>query len=294
MTRRERRNLRNGLLFVSPWIIGFLAFTVYPVVMSFYYSFCDYSVLEPPIWIGLENYTRLLNDDIFWISLYNTFYFAILAIPSGIAVALTLALLLNSGVKGMGIFRTVFFLPTLVPVVAMAILWQFIFNPSYGILNMALKGIFGIEGPHFLGEEVWAKPALVFMGLWTVGQGVVTYLAGLQEVPKSLYEAAELDGASYWHKVRHVTLPMISPVLYFNFIMGIIGALQVFAQVYIMTGGGPGRATVFYTLYLYQKAFEDYQMGYASAMAWILFILIMVLTLWAQRISKKYVFYRGA
>jgi multiple sugar transport system permease protein len=293
MTRVERKNLRNGLLFVSPWIIGFLAFTVYPVIMSLYYSFCDYSVLEPPLWIGLENFTRLLYDDIFWISLYNTFYFAILAIPLGIFVALSLALLLNSGVRGMGIFRTVFFLPTLVPVVAMAILWQFIFNPSYGILNMALKGIFGIEGPHFLGEEAWAKPALVFMGLWTVGQGVVTYLAGLQEVPKSLYEAAELDGASYWHKVRHVTLPMISPVLYFNFIMGIIGALQVFAQVYIMTGGGPGRSTTFYTLYLYQKAFEDYQMGYASAMAWILFVLILVLTLWAQHISKKYVFYRG-
>lgn len=293
MTGVERRNLAKGLLFISPYIVGFFAFLVYPVAMSIYYSFCDYSVLEPPVWIGLENYRVMMHDPILWKSMYNTLIFAAGVIPSSIVVSIMLALLLNTRVKATSLFRTIFFLPSLVPVVAMSIMWMRILNPEVGILNGIIHFFTGLEGPNWLGDENWSKPAIIVMALWGIGNGIVTYLAGLQEIPESLLEAAQLDGANAFQRTIHVTLPMLSPVIYFNFIMGIIGCLQVFTQAYIMTGGGPARSTLFYTYYLYQKAFEDYQMGYASAMAWVLFIVILILTLWAQRVSKKYVFYRG-
>ena len=293
MTGMEKRNMMKGLLFISPYIVGFSLFTAYPILISVYYSFCDYSVLEPPVWIGLDNYKVLMQDGIFWKSLWNTFIFAAFSIPMGIIAAVMLALLLHTKIKLTSFFRTVFFLPSLVPIVAMSIMWMRIFNPEVGILNGIIHFLTGLEGPNWLGDESWAKPALIMMTLWGVGNAIVTYLAGLQEIPESLIEAAQLDGANAFQRTIHVTLPMLSPVIYFNFIMGIIGSLQVFAQSYVMTGGGPARSTLFYTYYLYQKAFEDYQMGYASAMAWILFAVILVLTVWAQHISKKYVYYRG-
>ena len=293
MTRSERRNLRNGLLFVSPWIVGFCAFMLYPIGASLYYSFCDYPILLPPMWTGTENFTELVHDEVFWTSLGNTGYYAGLSLPLGMAVALSLAILLNTKVRGMTVYRTIFFLPSIVPIVAMAILWLWIFNGKYGVLNYALKSVGVPETvvPTWLDSPEWAMPALVIMGLWGVGYSVVIYLAGLQDIPKSLYESAEIDGASWWQKIVHITIPMLSPVIYFNLVMGIIGTFQVFAAPYIMTNGGPERATTFYTLYLFNLAFEDLRMGYACAMAWILFLIILVLTLVATKVSQRHVHY---
>ncbi len=296
MTRRERQSFWNGIAFTAPWLIGLSVFTLYPVVASLYYSFCDYSVLQAPVWTGAENYTRLFRDDLFWLSLKNTLIFAALSIPFGTVVSLSLALLLNCEVKGTPLFRTIFYLPSIVPLVASSMLWLWIFNGSYGLLNFALNpilGLFGAKAPTWLTDPNWAKPALVMMGLWGVGNSMVIYLAGLQDVPKELYEAAEIDGATPWRQFWHVTLPMLSPVIYFNVIMGIIGSLQTFTQAFIMTGpdGPPARSTLFYALYLFTTAFYDLRMGYASAMAWILFIIIVILTVFATKWFEKRMHY---
>jgi multiple sugar transport system permease protein len=296
MTRRERQSLWHGIAFTAPWIIGLSVFTLYPVLASLYYSFCDYSVLQSPVWTGFDNYSRLFRDDLFWLSLKNTLFFAVLSIPLGTAVSLSLAMLLNCEVKGTPFFRTIFYLPSIVPVVASSMLWLWIFNGSYGLLNWAIGPIvelFGGKPPTWLTDPNWSKPALVMMGLWGVGNSMVIYLAGLQDVPKELYEAAEIDGATAWRQFWHVTLPMLSPVIYFNVIMGIIGSLQTFTQAFVMMGaeGQPARSTLFYALYLFTTAFYDLRMGYASAMAWILFIIIVVLTVFATKWFEKRVHY---
>ncbi len=293
MTRGERHSLLVGLLFISPWIVGFLAFTVFPVCASMYYSFCDYDVLSKPVWIGALNYRDMLTDNVFWKSLYNTFYYAAISLPLGLIVALLVAVLLNQKVKGRSVFRAIFFLPSLIPVVASSMAWLWILNGNFGILNHALEW-FHIKGPQWLADPKWTKPSLILMALWGCGNGMVIYLAALQDVPRSLYEAAEIDGASAWVKFRHVTVPMISPVIYFNLIMGIIGSLQIFANAYIMLGGGgPNRSALFYAVYLYQNAFDYQQMGYASAMAWGLFLIILLLTWIATRSTRKLIFYAG-
>ncbi len=299
MTSTERHNLRKGIAFCSLWFIGLGVFTAYPVVASLFYSFCDYSVLQSPAWSGAENYQRLMSDEVFWLSLRNTLVFAALSLPLGMLISISLALLLNTGVRGMPLFRTFFYLPSLVPLVASSMLWLWIFNGSYGVLNWAITpilDIFGAKPPTWLADPNWAKPALVLMSAWGVGNSMVIYLAGLQDVPQELYESAEIDGASWWRRIWHVTLPMISPVIYFNLIMGIIGTLQVFTQVFVMTGsadGNPARSTLFYALYLFSTAFYDLRMGYASAMAWILFLLILALTYGATKLSEKRVHYAG-
>ena len=293
MTRGERRNLWIGLAFISPWLVGFVAFTLFPVFASVYFSFCDYDVLTKPVWVGTLNYRDMVTDSVFWKSLYNTFYFAAFSLPLGMIISLLVAVLLNQSVKGRSAFRAIFFLPSLIPVVASAMIWLWILNGNFGILNHALEW-FHIKGPQWLANEKWTKPALILMALWGCGNGVVIYLAALQDVPRSLYESAEIDGANAWVKFRHITVPLISPVLYFNLIMGIIGSLQVFANAYIMLGGGgPNRSALFYAVYLYQNAFDYRQMGYASAMAWVLFIIILLLTWVATRSTRKLVFYAG-
>lgn len=293
MTGEEKRNLIKGLLFTSPWLVGFSIFVIYPVIASFYYSFCYYSVLQPARFIGFLNYKDLFTDPVFWKALWNTFYFAIFIIPLGFVMSLSLAMLLNTKVKGMAFYRLIFFIPSLVPMVAGSMLWMWIFNGEYGLLNNFLVNIGVPNPPNWLMDIRFAKTAIIIMSLWGLGQTIVIYLAGLQDVPVSQLEAAELDGAKWFDKLIHVTIPMISPVIYFNVIMGIIGSFQVFGQAYIMTGGGPQRSTTFYTLYLYQTAFEDFRMGYASAMAWILFVIILILTLLVNRISKERVYYHG-
>ena len=298
MTRRTRRALLIGLLFTAPWTIGLLAFIFYPVLASLYHSFCDYSVLRPAVWIGLDNYRELVRDEVFWQTIWNTGVFALAAIPLGIVVAVALAMLLNTKSHGMVVYRTIFFIPSLVPMVTLAMLWMWIFNGSYGILNYGLNSVLRLlhlpfEAPGWLLHPHWAKPALVLMGMWGCGNAIVIFLAGLQDIPVSLYEAAEIDGASRWQKTIHVTIPMLSPVIYFNVIMGIIGTFQIFAVPYIMTGGGPQRATLFYAMYIFQSAFEDLRMGYASAQAVILFLIILACTYLATRVMRKHVHYGG-
>lgn len=297
MTYRERRQLFTGLAFTSLWIVGLTVFTGYPVIASLYYSFCDYSILTSPVWCGVENYTQLVRDELFWKSLGNTLVFAALSVPLGTIVSLSLALLLNADVRGKRVFRTLFYLPSIVPVVASMMLWMWLLNGQYGLINLALRpvlGLVGVEPPLWLTDPAWTKPALVLMSLWGTGNAMIIYLAGLQNVPRELYEAAAIDGASGWRRFWHVTLPMISPVVYFNVVMGLIGSLQVFTQAFIMGGGtdgSPARSTLFYTLHLFATAFYDLRMGYASAMAYVLFVIIAALTWLATRLSRDRVNY---
>jgi multiple sugar transport system permease protein len=293
MTKHEWHTLRVGLAFISPWLVGFLFFTLYPVGASVFWSFCDYDVLSSPVWVGALNYKDMVTDTVFWKSLYNTMFFVVFSLPLGMIGALLIAVLLNQEAKGRSIFRTIFFLPSLVPFVASAMIWIWILNGKYGLLNHGLA-VLGINGPNWLADEAWTKPSIILMMLWGLGGPMVIYLAALQDVPRELYESADIDGASAWTKLRHITIPLISPVIYFNLIMGIIGSLQVFAQPYIMFGGGGvNRSALFYTVYLYQNAFEYNNMGYACAMAWILFIIILVLTLIATRSTRKHIYYAG-
>jgi len=288
----ESSNRRNGLLFCLPWLIGLTVFLIYPLCAAFYYSLCDYSVLLPPVFIGLDNYVDLMKDPLFWKSLYNTAYYAAGSVLLGMVTSLTLALLLNSKVKGLGIYRTLFFLPSLMPVVAGSILWLWMYNGQSGIINTGLQKL-GITGPAWLADPEWAKAAIILMAVWGAGNAMVIYLAGLQDVPKHLYEAALIDGAGFWRRLVHVTLPMISPVIYFNVVLSIIAGFQAFTQAFIMTGstGAPERSTLFYVLNLYNVGFQDLRMGYASAMAWVLFIVILVLTFAATKLSQRWVTY---
>ena len=300
MTRRERRQLFAGLGFTSLWIIGLVLFTGYPVVASLYYSFCDYSILKTPVWCGLQNYRELYGDGLFWLSLRNTLFYAGLSVPLGTVVSLSLALMLNCDVRGRPFFRVIFYLPSIVPVVAASLLWLWIFNGQVGLLNWALTPLlapFGVTPPAWLVDPSWSKPALVLMSLWGTGNAMVIYLAGLQNVPKELYEAAEIDGATGWRRFWHITLPQLAPVIYFNVVMSLIGALQIFTQAIVLssaasggtgaeTDGFPARSTLFYTMHLFATAFYDLRMGYASAMAYVLFLIIAGLTWVATRISR--------
>lgn len=293
LSRGEWRNLRLGLAFISPWIIGFLIFTVYPIFISLYYSFTDFALFHEPAWVGLQNYIELFTrDDKFFLSLYNTVFFFLLALPASVIAALFLAMLLNARLQGTTIFRSVFFLPTIVPAVASAAVWMWILNPQWGLLNLALRTV-GIHGPPWLSNPDWAKPSLVLLALWTIGSEVIIYLAALQEIPRDYYEAALVDGASVFQRARFITIPLITPVIFFHLINGTIWAFQYFTEAFVMTGGGPGNATLFYALYLYRNAFTNVKMGYASAQAWILFIVVMIATLVIMRSSKGWVYYEG-
>jgi len=328
ISRAERKDLFKGLAFLSPWILGFIAFTALPVGLCLYYSFCDYSLLKPPMFRGFENYQTLFADkDIFWNSLEVTGYYAALSIPLGLILSLALALLLNVKTPGQTIYRTIIFLPSLVPAVAAAMLWLWLLNPKLGAVNILLSKLgdnfvahaliyatrkVGIvyllrkahvislmhklgfdHTPGWYADVHWAMPSLVLMSLWGVGNTVIIYLAGLQDVPRELYEAADLDGAGTVGKILNVTIPCISPVIFFNLIMAIIGAMQVFTNAMIITQGGPVRATNFYTMAVYDKAFNTLKMGEASAMAWIQLLIILALTALAFWTSKHWVHYQG-
>ena len=288
---KSGRDTRIGLLFAAPWILGFSVFLAYPIIASLYFSFTSYSVLKPPVWVGFANYQELAGDEVFRTGLWNTFLYLIGAVPLMTILAIALALLLNMKVKGMAFYRTLFFVPTLVPMVAQGTLFLWVFNGDHGILNAALLKI-GIHSPNWLGDPFWSKWTLILIAMWGCGQAMVIYLAGLQDVPVSLYEAAELDGAKTWAKTKNVTLPLISPVILFNTIMAMIGGIQVFAVPYVMfPGGAPARSTYFITSYLYDTAFQYQRMGYASAMGWIMFVITLALTFLALRISNRHVHY---
>jgi multiple sugar transport system permease protein len=288
---------REGLwayAFVAPWIVGFLIFVLGPMLASLYFSFTDYNIVEAPKWIGFKNYIDLINDPLFWHSLWITIKFAIFSLPLGLGLSYFLAILLNQKIVGTNIWRTVYFLPSVVAGVAVALLWVRLLHPTHGIVNEALAW-FGVKGPGWLSDPDWAVPALVVMSLWGVGGNIIIYLAGLQSVPTDLYDAAKVDGANIWQRFQHVTLPMTSPVIFYNLVLGLIGTFQYFTEVYVATGGsgGPARATLFYNLYLYQNAFKFFHMGYASTMAWVLFLIVLGLTMLVFRSSDAWVYYEG-
>ncbi len=289
MTRRRREALA-AYLFLTPWFLGFVVFLAGPMIASFYLSFTEYKIVAPPVWLGPANYIRMASDELFYHSLRVTTTYTLFSIPLGIVVALCIALLLNQKVVLSGVLRTVFYLPSVISGVAVAIVFAWIFNYRFGILNYLLS-LVGIQGPNWLGHPRWTLWAFVLMSLWGIGGTVVIFLAALQGVPQALYEAAEIDGAGGWRRFWNITLPMISPAILFVLIMGVIGTLQTFTQAYIMTGGGPANATLFYILYLYKNAFNWFEMGYASALAWFLFIIILALTLIMLRSSKRWVYY---
>lgn len=288
----RRAQAQVGILFAMPWILGFLIFLTYPLVSSFLASFTNYSILRPPKYIGLSNYRELAGDTVFHTTVKNTLLYAAGAVPLATVVAIALALLLNTRIKGLAFYRTMLFLPTLVPMVAQATLFMWVFNGDYGLLNALLRMLGVASPPNWLGDPAWAKWTLVAISTWGCGHAMVIYLAGLQDVPTALYEAAELDGARAWAKTWHITLPMISPVILFNVIMGLIGAIQIFAVPQVMfPGGSPARSTYMFAMYLYDNAFQFQRMGYASAMAWVMFVMILVMTLFALKLSDRYVHY---
>jgi multiple sugar transport system permease protein len=292
-TTRRREGVL-GYLFASPWIIGLLAFGLYPMVMSLYFSMSRYDVLRIPEFVGFRNFATLLfNDPYFWNAVWNTAVYTFARTPLAIAGSLLLALLVNNAVRGVKVFRTMYFLPSIVGGVVLSVLWLWIFNPQYGLLN-AFFGLFGVRGPLWLQSPEWSKPSLVLMSLWSIGGGrMIVFLAALQNVPPELYEVVELDGGGWWRKFYHVTLPMISPVLFLWFIIEVIFGFQVFTEAYVMTKGGPLNSTMFYNLYLYYKAFDDFDMGYASALAWLLLLLSLVITLVQMKVGKFWVYYES-
>jgi multiple sugar transport system permease protein len=290
LTVQARRDLL-GLAFISPWLIGFMAFTAWPFLRSIQLSFTRYDILRPPKWVGLANYQSLLVDDeTFRTATWLTLKFAAVSVPLAIVAGVALALLLNSDVKGIALYRTIFFLPSIVPTVATTAIFVWILNPQIGLVNSLLNSV-GIQGPAWLTDPKWALWSLMMMGLWGVGNSMVIYLAGLKDIPGYLYEAATVDGATAVQRLFKVTLPMLTPVIFFNLVMGVIGALQYFTQAYIMTSGGPGDSTRFYALYLFDRAWRYSDMGYASAMAWLLFLAVALLTFALFKTQKRWVHY---
>jgi multiple sugar transport system permease protein len=291
-----RKEARWAYFFISPWIIGFVLLTLGPMLVSLYLSFSDYTMTSSSSVAEFNygaNYVKLLTQDPkFWHALGVTMTYALVAVPLELFFGFMVAFLLNLKVPGLPVWRTIFYLPSVTPGVAAAILWGIIFNPSFGIMNWFLS-LVGIKGPGWLSSQQWALPALIIMSLWSVGGGMIIYLAGLQGIPTALYEAAEIDGASALKKLTHITIPLMTPVIFYNLIIGIIGTFQFFTSVYILTRGGPADATLFYNLYLYNTAFRYMDMGYASALAWVLFIITLIITLLVFKSSAMWVYYEG-
>ncbi|MDD3460919.1 hypothetical protein KU43_07185 [Mesotoga sp. SC_NapDC2] len=290
--KSRAREARMGLLFLSPWLIGLAVFTAYPIIASLYFSFTYYSGLSSPRWAGLDNYVQLFRDSLFWKSIYNTLYLAIIGIPLAQILSILVALLLNTKVRFLAIFRTLYFLPSIVPAVATALLWKWFLNPQFGPVNLLLERI-GLPTPGWLTDPLWSKPALILTSIWGVGGAMVIYLAGLQNIPSELYEAAELDGAGRIAAFTKITLPMLSPVILFNVVMGIINSFQSFTSVFIMTAGGPENSTLVYALSIYKNGFQFYKMGYASAMAWILLVMTSVAIFFVFKFFGKYGYFGG-
>ena len=297
MIKFSQRNLNKrhetilGWLMVSPWLIGFICFSALPMFASLIISFTEWDMLSKPEWVGFENYKTLFFEDPLALhSLNITILFTIVSIPLNIVFGLALAMLLNTSIRGLAIFRTIFYLPAILSGVAVALMWRWIFSTEFGLLN-ALLSMIGIEGPAWLTDRIWVLPSFVIMRLWSVGGGMIIYLAGLQSIPTNLYEAANIDGANWWHRTRFITLPMLSPTIFFQLIVGFIFSMQIFTEAFIMTNGGPADASLFYLLYLYRTAFQYFDMGYASALAWVLFVVILVLTIILFKTGKSWVYY---
>ena len=296
LSHERRREALTGFLFASPWLLGFLVFGLIPILLSMYYSLCRYDVLRPPMFIGLENYKYLFTESsTFYESIYNTLYYTIFRVPLVVIGSLLLAMLVERQRPGVNVVRTIYYLPSIVSGVALSVIWLWMYNPQHGLVNEGLRAL-GVETPPlWLESETWSKPAIVLMGLWSIGGGrMIVFIAGLNSIPRHLYESAEIDGAGWWVRFRHITIPQISSILFLLTITEIITSFQVFTEAYIMTSGGPVDSTLFYNLELYNKAFLDYEMGLASALAWILFAGTLLVTLLLFKVVGSRVYYEAA
>lgn len=292
----KKRNKKTGelkfLLWISPWLFGFIVLTLLPLLGSLYISFTQWKIVSDPVWVGLENYIGLIGDEVFIKSLKVTFIYCAMTIPISMLICFAMAMLLNGDLPYAGILRTVYYLPSVVSSVAVSLLWGWILNFRFGLLNQIL-GLFGIQGPNWVGDEKWALISLAIMSLWGVGGGIILYLAGIQAVPWHLHEAAKIAGAGWWRRLFTITLPSMSPILFFSLLTNLIGGLQTFTSSYLMTEGGPNNATMFYALYIYNNAFRDHKMGKACALAWILFVIIMLLSVLMVKVTGPMVYYEN-
>ena len=296
LSPRKRWQNFYGYLFLTPWLLGFFGLFLGPGIYSLYLSLTKYDVLSPPAFIGFENFVKMFTDDpLFWPSIWRTVYFAGVGVPLGVVGSMFLAILLNNKIRALPAYRTLFFMPTLVPIVASVVLWKWLLNDDFGVVNQALRGLGMTDPPGWFGDRRWAIPSLIMMGLWQGigGTRMIIFLAGLQGIPEELYDAASIDGAGSWEKLWNVTLPMLTPTIFFNMILGIIGGLQTFTAAFVATEGGPGFATWFFSLHLYKQAFDYWNMGYAAALAWFFAVIIVALTVWQMRLSTRWVFYYG-
>ena len=294
LSNMDRKRLIMGLLFISPWLIGFLIWTIYPLISSLYYSFHRYDMLRPAVYLGLKNYIDLLtNDPHFPVVIFNTLYYVGLGVPMGLVSAFLMAVMLNTRILGRAVFRAIFFIPAIVPSVVLAMVWGFLLNAQYGLVNATLRG-FGLPTINFLTNPDLAKPSLILISIWAQGYAIVIFLATLQDVPRALYEAATVDGANGWQKFWNITIPMCTPVILFNLVTGFIYGFQEFTLPWLITHGGPNQATEFFTVHLYRNAFVYLNMGKASALAWILFIVISILTFILFKSSARWVYYGGS
>ena len=288
-----RREAWEGRLYILPWVLGFVLFTIGPMLASIYFSFTEYSVLSGAKWLGLENYLDIFSKDrLFRLSLINTFYFVALSVPINLLAAFLVALLLSVNVRGINFYRTLYYLPVITPAVASSLTWSLLFSGDFGLVNAVLRSL-GLPTFNWLYDPQITKLVFVVMNLWGIGGSMIIFLAGLKNVPQSLYEAAHIDGASGWQRFFHITIPMMTPLVFFNLILGIIGTFQVFTGAYIITAGGPANSTLFYVLYLYNNAFKFFKMGYASALAWILFLIILAFTILQLRMARLWVYYEA-
>ena len=296
-------NLREhleGYLFISPWILGMVLFALGPILASFGLAFTRWNLFTEPEYVGWANFQKLAHDPLFYKSVFNTIYYTVFAVPLGLVLALGLAMLVNHRLRGINFFRTAFFLPNVVAGIAMLLLWKWLFDPNFGLINlfldwtglMAVLEWIGLGRPQWISSRTGAMPGMIFMSIWGLGGSMMIFLAGLQNIPRELIEAAELDGAGPWKRFRYVTLPLLTPTIFFLMMVGVIASLQIFNQAYVMTQGGPAHATLFYVLYLFQTAFERFQMGYACAMALVLFIITLIVSLIQLAMGKKWVHYQ--
>jgi multiple sugar transport system permease protein len=292
-SRLARREAIAAYVCLLPWLLGLLGFTLYPMLASLYYSFTNYVLLSGRRFVGLLNYRYMFRDPLFLASLRVTGEYAAIAVPGGMIIGYACALLLNNRIRGLRVWRTIYFLPSIVPAIAGAFIWAWMFNGQYGVVNGVLS-LVGIQGPEWFGSTTWVLPAFIIMTLWTAGGGMILYLAALQQVPTTLYEAASIDGANAWYRFIHVTLPMTSPVILFTFITSIIASFQIFTAGFVITQGGPDNASLFYILNLYNTGWQNFQIGYASAQAWMLVLILFAITALAFVIAKRWVFYNYA
>ena len=292
LSPRTRETLA-ALVLASPWLVHLLFLEAVPILASFYFSFCDYQIVQPAKFMGLQNYVRLFTEDPRFIkSLYNTLFMVVIGVPAGMISGLAIALLMNTNVRGRALYRTMYYLPSQVSGVALAFMWSWLLNPQFGVVSVVLRGV-GIKPPLWIGSPQWVKPSFIMMGLWGVGGSMIIWLAGLQAIPEVFYEAAQIDGANRWKRFTGITLPLLSPTIFFVLTTSIIGTFQIFTQAYVLTSGGPADASLFYALYLYQEAFAYFKMGYAAAMAWVLFVIIMGLTLLQIKLGQRWVYYEA-